>query len=254
MRCVDVSGLCKRFGGLAALTDVSFQVEHGEVLSLIGPNGAGKTTLFNVMTGFLRPNRGTVTLVDKDITGRRPHQIASVGMVRTFQLNKLFMGESALENVLLGLHLSTKAPYLSLRSQNGHSGTSEDLERAQELLEFLGLGVVCHSRASALPHGQQRMLGIAVALAAAPKVLLLDEPATGLSEKERTFLMGKIRELRDRGTSVVLVEHNMRLVMDISDRIVVLDFGKKIAEGAPSAIARNPEVIKAYLGDRYGDP
>ena len=253
MRCVDIEGLSKHFGGLAALSDISFHLNEGEILALIGPNGAGKTTLFNVVTGFLSPNGGMISFLGKEITGRPPHEIARMGIVRTFQLNMLFMSQSVMENILLGFHLHTSMPYLSLNTQNARLSMKQDRERAEEIMDFLGLSEVQNFRAGTLPHGQQRTLGIAIALAANPKVLLLDEPATGLSEKERSSLIKKIRQLRDRGISVMIVEHNMRLVMDISERIVVLDFGRKIAEGSPQEVVRNPDVIKAYLGHKYGN-
>jgi branched-chain amino acid transport system ATP-binding protein len=254
MCCVDIEGLSKHFGGLAALSDISFHLDEGEILALIGPNGAGKTTLFNVVTGFLSSNGGTISFLGKEITGRHPHEIARMGMIRTFQLNMLFMSLSVIENILLGFHLHTSVPYLSLNPQNARLSMKQDREKAQEIMDFLGLSEVQNFRAGTLPHGQQRILGIAIALAANPKVLLLDEPATGLSEKERSSLIKKIRQLRDRGISIMLVEHNMRLVMDISERIVVLDFGRKIAEGSPQEVVKNPDVIKAYLGHKYGNP
>jgi len=235
------------------LSDISFHLDEGEILALIGPNGAGKTTLFNVVTGFLPPNEGTISFLGKEITGRRPHEIARMGMTRTFQLNMLFLSQSVIENILLGFHLNTSVPYLSLNTQNARSSMKQDRERANEIIDFFGLNEIQNFQAATLTHGQQRILGIAIALATNPKVLLLDEPATGLSEKERIFLIKKIRQLRDRGISIMIVEHNMRLVMGISERIVVLDFGKKIAEGSPHEIVKNPDVIKAYLGDKYGN-
>jgi len=253
VRCVDIEGLSKHYGGLAALSDISFHLNEGEILALIGPNGAGKTTLFNVVTGFLSPNGGTISFLGKEITGRHPHEIARMGMIRTFQLNMLFMSLSVIENILLGFHLNTSVPYLSRNTQNARLSMKQDREKAQEIMEFLGLSEVQNFRAGTLSHGQQRILGIAIALAANPKVLLLDEPATGLSEKERSSLIKKIRQLRDRGISIMIVEHNMRLVMDISERIVVLDFGRKIAEGSPQEVVKNPDVIKAYLGHKYGN-
>ena len=235
------------------MSDISFHLDEGEILALIGPNGAGKTTLFNVVTGFLPPNEGTISFLGKEITGRRPHEIARMGMTRTFQLNMLFLSQSVIENILLGFHLNTSVPYLSLNTQNARSSMKQDRERANEIIDFFGLNEIQNFQAATLTHGQQRILGIAIALATNPKVLLLDEPATGLSEKERIFLIKKIRQLRDRGISIMIVEHNMRLVMGISERIVVLDFGKKIAEGSPHEIVKNPDVIKAYLGDKYGN-
>lgn len=253
MHCVEIESLFKNYGGLAALSDISFHLDEGEILALIGPNGAGKTTLFNVVTGFLPPNEGTISFLGKEITGRRPHEIARMGMTRTFQLNMLFLSQSVIENILLGFHLNTSVPYLSLNTHNARSSMKQDRERANEIIDFFGLNEIQNFQAATLTHGQQRILGIAIALATNPKVLLLDEPATGLSEKERIFLIKKIRQLRDRGISIMIVEHNMRLVMGISERIVVLDFGKKIAEGSPHEIVKNPDVIKAYLGDKYGN-
>jgi len=237
------------------LSDVSFHIEQGEILALIGPNGAGKTTLFNVITGFLRPNSGMISFLGQEITGKRPHEIARMGIIRTFQLNMLFPTQSVTENILRGFHINSRVPYLDsvLNRQKSLSAIKHDMERAQEIIDFLDLGDVRDRKAITLPHGKQRFLGIAIALAANPKVLLLDEPATGLSEDERVFLMNKIRELRNKGITIMIVEHNIRLVMKISDRIVVLDFGKKIAEGPPREVVNNPEVVKAYLGDKYGN-
>lgn len=253
VHCVDVRNLSKRFGGLTALSDFTFHVDDGEILALIGPNGAGKTTLFNVVTGFLRPNGGKVVFWDRDITGRPPHEIAKMGIVRTFQLNMLFPSQTVLENVLLAFHLHSGVPYVGsiLNTQKARSEKDRLRKDAQEIIDFFGLSTVQNSVVQTLPHGQQRYVGIAIALAAAPKVLLLDEPATGLSEEEKAFLLEKIHQIRKRGTTIILVEHNMRFVMEVSDRIVVLNFGKKIAEGSPREITGNPAVIKAYLGDKY---
>jgi len=247
---VEVSDLSVRFGGVAALSGVSFAVERGTVTSLIGPNGAGKTTAFNVITGFLRPTSGRVSHEGVPITGWRPCRIARRGLVRTFQRTSLFPGLSAIDNTLTGLHLRGRTGVASALFRRRRVGAEERRlrEEATRLLEFVGLTGRGHEAASALSYGEQRLLELAVALAARPRLLLLDEPASGMTASEKLSVAALIRRIRDDGVTVLLVEHDMRLVMGISDRVLVLDYGRLIADGSAAAVRRNPEVIRAYLG------
>jgi branched-chain amino acid transport system ATP-binding protein len=217
---------------------------------VIGPNGAGKTTLFNLVSGFQKPNAGRIVFAGEDITMRLPEQIAASGLVRTFQLVQLFQNLSVLENIQVGCHLHTRGGIFSalMRSRATRETEREVDARARELLDFVGLEGAADSEARALAYGQQRLLEIARALAAKPKLLLLDEPAAGLSADESKRLSAAIRDIARRGTTVLLIEHDMKLVMNTADTIAVMDFGRKIAEGTPAAIRENPAVITAYLG------
>jgi branched-chain amino acid transport system ATP-binding protein len=245
-----VEGLGMRFGGLAALQDVSFAVPEGAIVAVIGPNGAGKTTMFNIVTGFRRPTAGRVCFGDRDLTRLRPHQVAACGLVRTFQLVRLFHRMTTLENVLVGFHMKTRGGVASavfgpawLRAQE-----AEIRHRAADLLELVGLAHQRDALAANLTYGQQRLLEVARALAAAPVLLMLDEPAAGLNAIETRELSRLIARVRERGVTVLFIEHDMNLVMDIADEIHVLDFGRLIASGAPREIQRHPAVIEAYLG------
>jgi branched-chain amino acid transport system ATP-binding protein len=249
MPILETRGLSKQYGGLAAVSDVDLHVDEGEIVGLIGPNGAGKTTCFNLLSGFVRPTRGTVTFAGEDITGLRPHHVAARGLVRTFQLTTLFHDMTVLESVLLGLHLHVSMRPARLLFHRDTYSLGE-VAQAREVLEFAGLTAAALQPARNLPHGHQRVLGIAMALATRPRLLLLDEPVAGMSQSESARVMRLVRTIRDRGTTILLVEHNMKAVMGTCERIVVLNFGQKLTEGTPTEVGNNPAVIEAYLGAR----
>ena len=250
MTLLSLEGVTRRYGGLVAVDTVDLDVAEGGVTAVIGPNGAGKTTLFNLVSGFQKPNAGRIVFAGEDITMRLPEQIAASGLVRTFQLVQLFQNLSVLENIQVGCHLHTRGGIFSalMRSRATRETEREVDARARELLDFVGLEGAADSEARALAYGQQRLLEIARALAAKPKLLLLDEPAAGLSADKSKRLSAAIRDIARRGTTVLLIEHDMKLVMNTADTIAVMDFGRKIAEGTPAAIRENPAVITAYLG------
>ena len=250
MTLLSLEGVTRRYGGLVAVDTIDLNVAEGGVTAVIGPNGAGKTTLFNLVSGFQKPNAGRIVFAGEDITMRLPEQIAASGLVRTFQLVQLFQNLSVLENIQVGCHLHTRGGIFSalMRSRATRETEREVDARARELLDFVGLEGAADSEARALAYGQQRLLEIARALAAKPKLLLLDEPAAGLSADESKRLSAAIRDIARRGTTVLLIEHDMKLVMNTADTIAVMDFGRKIAEGTPAAIRENPAVITAYLG------
>jgi branched-chain amino acid transport system ATP-binding protein len=251
MALLEATHITKVFGGLVAVNDVTFTVEPGSIVSVIGPNGAGKTTFFNVLTGFYKPDKGQVIFAGQDITGWRSDQIAALGMRRTFQNIRLFGNMTVLENVLIGMHVHLKASIWSIifRSRNMVREEAKARNKAIELLDFVGIADKRNELAKNLPYGDQRRLEIARALAGDPKIILLDEPTAGMNPHETTEATQLIRRLRDeRGITVILIEHDMRLVMSISERITVLDYGSKIAEGDVQAIRTNPRVIEAYLG------
>lgn len=252
---LDCHEATKGFGGLLALDRVAMQVHRGTIQGLIGPNGAGKTTLFNCLTGVYGLDRGDIFFKGRAITGWRPHRITALGIARTFQNLRLFKGMSVLEHVLVGMHCRQKAGLWGIlagtRASRGEE--REGKEKARELLAFVGLEGKGAGPATALPYGDQRRLEIARALAADPEVLLLDEPTAGMNPSETRALTGIMERLRrERGLTLLLIEHDMRVVMGLSDRITVLDHGLKIAEGPPAEIRRNPRVIEAYLGRSAG--
>jgi branched-chain amino acid transport system ATP-binding protein len=247
MPLLEARDLSKRFGGLAAVSNLNLTVDAGEIVGLIGPNGAGKTTCFNLLSGFLPPTSGAIVFGGEDITGRRPPEIVARGLVRTFQHTTLFQDSSVLENVLLGLHLHSRMGLRQLLL-SPRVFPADEVTLALEVLEFTGLAADADRLARNLPHGHQRVLGIAMALAARPRLLLLDEPVTGMNLEESARVMRLVKTIRDRGTTILLVEHNMKAVMGTCDRIVVLNFGRKLAEGTPAAVSTNADVIEAYLG------
>jgi branched-chain amino acid transport system ATP-binding protein len=247
---LSVEGATKRYGGLTAVDDVSFVVPDRGVTAIIGPNGAGKTTLFNLISGAQPPTAGRVVFEGEDVTRLPPEAKAARGLVRTFQLVKLFADLTAAENVAVGTHLKTRGGFLSavFRPPSIRRMEAGIAARARELLDLVGLGAVADRKAATLSYGRQRLLEVARALAAEPKLLLLDEPAAGLNAEESARLSDVIRRIAASGTSVLLIEHDMTLVMNTADDVVVIDFGRKIAQGAPAEVKANPAVIAAYLG------
>jgi branched-chain amino acid transport system ATP-binding protein len=251
MSLLEVTGLSKRFGGLHAVKDVSFRVEKGTVKALIGPNGAGKTTLFNLVSGVLPPDAGEVLLRGEPVHGAPPHRIAALGVSRTFQQIRLFAQMTALENVMVGVHPRARAGFVAGMFHLPWTWSEErDIaRRAREALEFVGAADLAGAEATSLSYGQQRAVELARALAADPELLLLDEPAAGLNMRETAELSRLIGRIRERGITVLIVEHDMGLVMNVSDEVAVLSYGEKIADAAPRAVQQDPEVVRVYLGD-----
>ena len=256
MALLELAVVGKSFGGLAAVSDVSFGVEEGEILGLIGPNGAGKTTLFNVITSIFPPTRGRVFFRGESIGGLRPHSIAKKGISRTFQNIRLFAGMTARENVMVGRHARSRAGIWGsvLRTGSQRAEEARIREKTDELLALMGLAGGGEFPAGKLPYGHQRRLEIARALAAEPTLLLLDEPAAGMNDNETRDIQQLILSIRAFGVTVLLIEHDMSLVMKVCDRLVVLNFGHKIAEGTPEEVRGDPAVVEAYLGREEDEP
>ncbi len=253
MALLEVSNLSKRFGGLTAINQLNFQVQSGELLSIIGPNGAGKSTLFNLLTGSYRSSSGTVRFEGKDITNRPPHEAARRGIARTFQQTTIFSRETVLNNIVIGQSLHFKTGILGAVLRTPRAGREERRvrEKAEEVLSFVGLSDFKNKQAGGLTEEAQKRLSIAMVLASGPKLLLLDEPTGGINLEEIGGLIQLVTKIWESGVTICLIEHKMRMVMSISSRIIVLNYGQNIAEGTPAEVAGNEEVIKAYLGARY---
>jgi len=250
MPLLEVSSVSKRFGGVKAVNEVSFGVEKGMVKAVIGPNGAGKTTLFNLISGFFAPDSGEIRFAGRPIQGEPLHRVAAMGLSRTFQHIRLFPHMTALENVMVGRHLRSRAGFLAGMLRLGTRREEREVrDAAQELMDFLGIAALADAEATSLSYGQQRAVELARALAPGPEMVLLDEPAAGLNMRETADLSRLIGRIRDRGVTVLLVEHDMSLVMGISDEVVVLSYGEKIADADPRAVQRDPQVVRVYLGD-----
>ncbi|MGI9500974.1 MAG: ABC transporter ATP-binding protein [Geminicoccaceae bacterium] len=248
---LEIKRLTRRFGGLTAVDDLSFSVTEGEIRGLIGPNGAGKTTTFNVISGYYPPTSGSVLLEGREIAGLPTHDIAALGLVRTFQQTTLFKELSVQENMLIGAHLRIRPGLISSLLGRAPNQEAQAFEAVAETLALFDLADRRNDLAGTLPHGLQRALGMAIALMAKPRFLLLDEPFTGMNTEETREIMGLIRRVRDRGITLLLVEHDMQAVMGLCDRITVLNFGRLLTEGTPDEIRADPAVIEAYLGTAY---
>jgi branched-chain amino acid transport system ATP-binding protein len=249
---LETKGLTKYFGGLAAVSELDIHVKQGEIVGLIGPNGAGKTTIFNLITGVLRPTKGRVIFDGKDITGKKPHVIAKIGIGRTFQLASLFADFTVLENIVASFYLYPKSGFLEAMFNTPTYRKKEEyiLNQARKTLQLVGLDKVRDELAKNLPHGYQKVLGVARALAVKPKLLLLDEPIAGMTLEEISFALGAFEKMRSQGMTILLVEHNMG-IMSLCDRIIVLNFGHKIAEGLPEEVRQNEDVVQAYFGSEH---
>ena len=254
MALIEITNLGKSFGGNRAVDGIDIELHPGEIVGLVGPNGAGKSTIFNLVTGFLRPNSGTIRFKGDNITGLRPDQIAKRGIGRTFQITLLFHGQTVLESMLAGHVREERTGFWHALFNTGayRQERAQAFEKSIDTLQFMGLTEWKDTLVNVLPCGLQRFLGIAQVIMSPVEILLLDEPLTGLNEEEITMLLGKLRQLRSQGISILLIEHHMKAVMSFCDRIVVINFGQKIAEGTPLEISTNPAVIEAYLGCKRG--
>jgi branched-chain amino acid transport system ATP-binding protein len=251
MALLEIKNISRRFGGLQAVKDVSFTVEQNRIKAVIGPNGAGKTTLFNLVSGFLTPDSGEIVYKDSPIQGKSPHEIAGQGLSRTFQHIRLFAHMTALENVMVGCHVRSRAGFIAGMLNLPFTWREEKEIRAKsfELMGFLGIAGLAAADATNLSYGQQRAVELARALASGPTMLLLDEPAAGLNMRETADTAKLISRIRDLGITVLIVEHDMSLVMNISDEVIVLSYGEKIADDTPRSVQSNPEVVRVYLGE-----
>ncbi len=250
MSFLELKNVTKTFGKLAALEDIDLKVEEGEILGIVGPNGSGKTTLINVISGYFRPTRGEIFFKDRKISGQRPDRIASQGIIRTFQSNVLYGGATVIENMLISSYQQYKTNHWHsfFNTSTWKDENEKVVGRVIDLIKLLDLLNDTFLPAEGLSHGYQRLLGIAMAMIADPSVLLLDEPTTGMNHEEAMFVVDKIKKLREQGVTIILIEHNMKVLLDVADRVVVLNFGTKIAEGKPEEVMNRQEVIEAYLG------
>lgn len=246
-------GLTKSFGGLTAVDDLNFHIDEGEIVSVIGPNGAGKTTVFNLITGVHRPNKGRCYLDGEDITGMKPHLVAQKGITRTFQLTTVFAEKTVFDNLVIGHRLRTRSGIFGslFGSSREREGIKQSFQKAEDILDFAELGGFKGELAGNIPQEAQKRLSVGIALATDPRLLLLDEPTSGVNIEEDDSLIRIIKKIRDSGITICLIEHKMKVVMDISDRVIVLSYGKMIAEGVPSVVSQNEKVIEAYLGPGY---
>ena len=250
MKLLKIDNMSMHFGGLKAIQNLDLEIEDGEIRGLIGPNGAGKTTLFNVISGVYRPTRGSIMFKDRKVSKLRPHRTSKLGIIRTFQAITLFKNFDVLKNVMVGCHLFSKYNFWGALLNTGMTQMHEldNQKKAEEILEFMGLLKYKGELAVNLPNGHQRALGISIALAAEPKLLMLDEPVTGMNNEETAAMMKLIEKIRNKGITILIIEHDMKVVMELCDNITVLNFGTKIAEGSPEDIQTNNDVLEAYLG------